>query len=341
VPAAFAGRRWLPDQTIFDLSFEYILGSFERPVMAHVMAWDSEAPIHGRPGIGERVQGELPPIKRKAKFSEKEIIRFLTPRAGTPDVQTAVNSVYDLTRVLLDSVQARVEWLRMQALSEDTVVYDEGGAVFEFDYGMTDEFQIDLTTQTDGAGASVAADVSTVWSDTANANGILDLQYACDTIEDTTGFRPVEFVCSRKALGYLLRQDAVRDMVRGSAAPNVVLTQPELQTLLSLYNLPNIVTYDVKVRSENADGSYSDVRTMAENKSFLVPPSTATLGTTLWGPTAESRPLIGTNLAAQAPGIFAVTYGVEEPPSEWVKAVGVSFPSIPGANLLGQMTLFA
>lgn len=340
-PPAFAGRRWLPDQTVFDLSFEYIMGAQDKPVMAHIMAWDSEAPIHGRPALGRRVQGELPPIKRKAMITEKELIRFLTPRAGSPDVQTAINSVYDLTGTLLDSVQARVEWLRMQALSEDTVVYDEGGMIFSFDFGITNHFQVDLVTQQNGDGDSIASDVGPVWSDTTNATPIADLQYLCDLIEQTKGFRPGEIVMSKKARNYMLNSTITRQMIRGTTAPASILTSAELDVAMSLYSLPPIVTYDVVVRNENEDGTYTDVRPMAENKCFLVPPSTATFGSTLWGPTAESRPMLGTNLASQAPGILAVTYAQEEPPSEWIKAVGVAFPSIPGADLLGQFKLFA
>jgi hypothetical protein len=279
-------------------------------------------------------------------MSEKEIIRFLTPRAGMPDVQQAIDSVYGLTAVLLDSVQARVEWLRMQALSEDTVEYDEGGVIFEFDFGLTDEFQIDLPDQIDGAGTSVAADYGPSWDDTSTATPVLDLGKLCDTMEDETGERPVEFVCSRKAVGYLLANQSVRELIRGTSAPDAVLTMQELNTVFSLYNLPTIVSYDVKVRSENANGTYTDVRTMAEERAFLVPASNPVLpghsgvGATLWGPTAESRPLLGSNLATQAPGIYAVAYGQEEPPSEWVKAVGVAFPTLPGADKLGQMRLW-
>lgn len=340
-PAPFAGANWLPDQTIFDLAFEYILGTDEQPVMAHVMGWDSEAPIHGRPGLGTKVAGELPPIKRKAKISEKELIRFLTPRAGVPDRQVAIDSVYDLTRNLLDSVQARVEWLRLQALSENTVVYNEGGVIFDFDYGLNDLFQWDITTALDGAGGALPVGVAPAdWSDTVNSKPVTDMLELCNRVEDVTGFRPGRHVMSRKSLGYLLQNDSVRTLIRGATAPTSPITRIELDTVLDLHGLPPIVTYDVKVRSEQANGTFVEVRPLAENKSFLLPPAGTTLGSTLWGPTAESRPLIGTALASEAPGIFAVTYGMEEPPSEWIKAVGVAFPSMPGAALLSQMKLW-
>lgn len=344
-PNTFMGTRWLPNQTTDDLAFEYVLGAFNRPVMAHIMGFDSEAPIHGRPGAGAKVAGELPPIKRKSRIGEKEIIRFLTPRSGLPDVQQAIDSVYRGAADLLDAIQARVEWLRMQALSEDTVVYNEAGVIFNFDFGLDNEFQIDLTTEQDGAGTSVSSEFSTVWTDFANSNPVTDLAAICDRVQQKTGLRPAEFVCSSKAQGYLLQNTQIRNMIRGSGAPATILTPGELQTVFDLYNLPTVVPYDVIVQSENADGSYSDVRPMAQNKAFLVPPgfgiSRPGGNATLWGPTAESRVVYGTPLAGQAPGIWAETYGTTEPPAEWTKAAAVAFPTMPEANRIAQMKLFA
>lgn len=338
-PAPFVSSRWLPDRPVFDLAFEYLKGAQGKNVMAHVMGFDAEAPIAGRPGLGERITGELPPIKRKARISEKELIRFLTPRAGTPDVQTAINSVYDDVTRLLDSIQARVEWLRMQALSEDKIVYNENGVIINFDFGLNDTLQINLVTQADGAGATVAADVGPVWTDTVNSTPIPDIEFLTNRQEDVTGFRPDELVLSRKALGYVFSSTNTRNLIRGSGAPSAPLTRAEVDTLLTLYGLPNLVTYDVKVHKENPDGTTSEVRTMADNKAFLYSAASG-VGETLWGPTAESRSLIGTPLASRAPGSFAVTYATEEPPAEWIKAAAVVFPTMPAAERLAQFTLW-
>ena len=112
-------------------------------------------------------------------------------------------------------------------------------------------------------------------------------------------------------------------------------------------DLPAIVTYDVKVRKEADSGTITEVRPLAENKAFLVPggdpvlPGHSSLGATLWGPTAESRILLGTALQNQAPGIIAQTYGTEDPPAEWIKVAATAFPAMPGSDKLGQFTLFA
>lgn len=337
-PEAFAGQRWLPNVQVDDLAFEYIKGVRNRPVMAHVMGYDSEAPIAGRVGLGEKVSGELPPIKRKAKFSEKELIRFLTPRAGSADKQAAINSVYDVTDGLLASVQSRAEWLRLKALSEDTVQYNEDGVIFEFNYGIDNANQISLPTQTDGAGTSIAAQVGPAWSDTANSTPLDDLLFLVNGANDRTGYRFEEFVLSRKSLGYLQQSASLRAMIRGSNAPTAILTRDEIESLFSIYDLPRLTTYDVKVHREKPDGTVEEVRPLAEDRGFLVPAQN--VGNTLWGPTAESRSLIGTNLQNEAPGIIAVTYATEEPPAEWVKAAAVAFPTMPDAHLLGQIELW-
>lgn len=345
-PNNYLGTRWLPNVMIDDLEFEYLLGSTQVPVMATILGWDSEAPLHAKSRQGERVSGELPPIKRKARFGEKTLARFLTPRVGTDDADRAVQEVLDMTGDLVRTIQARMEWLRLQALSEDTVVYNVDGVIFEFDFGINDEYQIDVPNAVDGDSNDLSSVLGAAWDDHANATPISDLVYICDKVEDETGVRPAEFVGGTKVVGHLLANDSIRTLVRGSSAPEAPLTPGELQVVFDLYNLPSITAYSTTVQAEANDGTLSTVRPLAQNKAFLVPgggpvlPRHSSVGGTLWGPTAESRELIGTPLASQAPGVYAKTYGREDPPEEYVKVAAVAFPSMPGADRLAQMTLW-
>lgn len=326
-PAPFIASRWLPDRTVFDLEVEYLLGADQKAVMANIMAWDAEAPISGRPGLGQRMTMELPPIKRKVKIAEKQLIRFLTPRAGTPDRQTAIDSVYDDTARLVQGIQARVEWMRMQALSEDTLAYNEAGVQVTIDYGIDSSNQYSV---------GVDAALSTWWDNTSTADPIADLTYIVDDMEARTGFRPTEFVCSKSIIGLLRNNDALQALVLGSAQR--ALTPAEVNSLLAIYDLPTLVPYDVKVHRENADGSISELKPLDPKKAVLIPRGPGVMiGETLWGPTAESRALIGTSTSSFAPGIYAVTYAQDDPPSEWIKAAAVSVPTMPGANLVGQV----
>lgn len=336
VDEAYIASRWLPNRTIDDLAFEYIKGAYKKVVMAHVMAYDSEAPLHGKQAGGERVQGELPPIKRKARFSEKEIIRFLKPRANSADKQRAIDSVYDSIDELLAAVQARVEWLRVKALSEDTVEYDEAGITFEFDFGLDPKLQINLATGKDGNGDNVPGLTGVPWSTAATSNPLNDLvairnRYA----SRNPGKRLSEIVLPEEWIGYLQLNEAMRELIRGASAPTSILTPGEINALFSTYNLPTLTPYDVTVSKEEADGTIVDERVLDRKKGFGHGPQQ--VGETLWGPTAESLALVGTPLAGQAPGIYAKTYNTDEPPAEWTKVSAIAFPSLPNAHELVQV----
>jgi hypothetical protein len=340
-PEGFHAATYLPDRTINELEFEYILGSQRKPVMAHVMGFDSEAPIHGRPGLGQRIQGELPPVKRKAKIHEKEIIRFMAPRSGLPDVDTAINSVYNTTAELVDSVQARAEWLRAQAFSEDSVVYNESGVIINMNYGINDRYQITLGatagTAVNGAGAT-EAQFGPQWDNFALCTPVDDLQVLTQRVQIETGATMARTVMSLKTLTQLYRSQKTRELIRGTGAgvATTLLTRAEIDQVFSQYGIPPLETYDVIVQKENADGSYVDVRCMRENAVTIMPTA---LGETLWGPTAESRVLFGTPLAAAAAGVWAETYGTTEPPAEWTKVAATVFPTMPAADKLAQMTV--
>lgn len=341
-PDPWIGSSLLPDRQTFDLSFDYILASDNRPVMAHIISWGSEAPLASRDGLGDRVIGELPPIKRKIRISEKELARFMTPRAGTPDKQTAIDAVYDDVRAMVQAVQARVEWLRIQALSEDTVTYSEDGITFSFDFGLTDTQQLNFVTMLDGESTDISSTYSTVWSDLSNSNWVLDLQVACDAIESATGFRPARMLMRPVTYSYMTQNTAAMTLLRGPNSPTALLSDVEMAAIADRYGIPQPTIYRGTMRSEAGDGTLSTLCPLADGKVILLPGNDATLGWTLWGPTAEStRALLGTPLANEAPGVWANTYAEEEPPQEFVKAAAVAFPSLPGANLIGQITAHA
>lgn len=336
VPDTFKAARWLPDATINDLSFEYIKGVQNKPVMAHVMGYDSEAPIASRQAGGSRVSGELPPIKRKSRMSEKEIIKYLTPRQGTTDQIDAINSVYIDAATLIESIQSRVEWLRIKALSEQTIVYNEGGVIFEFDFGLDKTNLFDLTTNSDATGALVDK-LSGSWADHANSDPVNDLAWICNTVQDKTGQRPAELVTDRKSINDLQQSEALRLLARGPQGLPGILTQEEIDSVFLRYDLPVVTAYDVFVAREEDNGTLVEERILAPGKAFLVPGRP--VGQTLWGPTAESRALIGTDLQGLMPGIFASTYSTDEPPAEWVKAAAIAFPTMPNAHALVQLKL--
>lgn len=337
-PAAFAAQRWLPNLTVDELDFEYIKGRRGQTVMAHVMGFDAEAPIASRQVGGGKVSGTLPPIKRKSRIGEREIIKFVSPRQGSTEQRQAINQVYRDTADLLDSIQARVEWLRIKSMSEPTVEYDEDGVVFEFDFGLTPELQFDLTAKSDGTGTTIA-DFGGDWANHETSTPITDLQWIVKQGLRLHGQRYSEFVTSSEVIAHLQASKELWLLSRGPQGIPGILTQGEIDAVFARYGLPTPVSYDVFLTREEADGSLTDFQALGAGRGFLVP--VTPLGNTLWGPTAESLSLYGTPLQGQAPGIYASTFNTTEPVAEWIKAAAVSFPTMPNAHVLSQLQLTA
>ncbi|QOP66158.1 major capsid protein [Arthrobacter phage DanielleIgnace] len=332
-PAEFQAQRWLPFQTTDDLNFEYIKGSRNRTVMAHVMGFDSEAPIAGRQAGGSRVTGELPPIKRKSRIGEKEIIKFLTPRPGSGEAQAAVNQTYRDMVDLINSIFARVEWLSIKALSEPTVMYDEADVIFEFDFGLNKDFLIDGVTKKNANGDTVPG-LGGSWENHATSTPVTDLAQQAQYIRRLTGQYPAEFVIDSDSIEHAKASEELRLLARGENGLPGILTQGEIDSVFARYSIPTLVAYDAFVTREEEDGTLVDEQVLTPGRGFFAP--SRPVGNVLWGPTAESRALIGTALQSQAPGIFVNTYNTNEPVAEWIKAAAVAFPTMPNAHVIGQ-----
>ena len=318
-PENWIGSTILPTQTINDLRYEYIKGSYEKPIMGSIMAWDAEAPIAGKKGL-VTISGEMPPIKRKVKVEEKELIKFFAPRAGLGDKEQAINDIYDLVDQMVNSCRARMEWLRWQAIGTGAITYDEGGMIFSVDYGVPASQKETLLT-------------TARWSDLDDSDPLGDLERWAEAHVTNTGIRPERMVMSLKTRNYLLKNEAIRQIITNNA--NVYVSPEQLNQLLQTFNLPQIIIYDAKVLTEAMAGTKTETRLLAEDVVVLLPAASYNLGKLLQGPTAEALAMMNLSSSTKAEGVVAVIYTKEDPPSYWIKAAVTAFPTLPGAELIG------
>ena len=313
------GSQFLPTENINDLSFEYIKGSYERPVMASVMTWDAEAPIAGKKGT-TTISGELPPIKRKAKIEEKELIKYFSPRAGLGDRQVAINDIYNIVDDLVMSARARMEWMRWQVLGTGKLTVDEGGIDFEVDYGVPASQQETLLT-------------TARWSDLDDSDPLGDIETWCQNHVTNTGIRPKEMVMSLVTRNYLLKNEAMRQII--TSEPDVYISPQQLNQVLENFELPKITVYDAKVLTEENDGSKTESRFLPNDVVILLPGAGYEVGKLLNGPTAEALTQIDADKGVKPEGVIAVMYSYKDPPSFWIKVAVTAMPTLPGAELLG------
>lgn len=323
-PVNWIGNQFLPAKTISDLRFEYLKGSYEKPIMANIMSWDAEAPIAGRRGLTS-ISGEMPPIKRKVKVQERELIKFFAPRPGLGDREEAVNGIYDLVDQMVMACRARMEWLRWQAIATGAITYDEEDIKFTVDFGIpASQKETLLTTHK--------------WDALTTADPLGDMERWAEAHVSNTGIRPARAIMSLKSRNLMLKNEAIRQIV--TSAKTIYISPQQLNDVLSNFDLPEIITYDAKVLTENHDGTRTESRFLPEANVIMLPPATYEIGNLLQGPTAEALALLKLDSSTKPEGVVATVYAKEDPPSFWIKAAATAFPTLPGAELLGIYKVF-
>lgn len=313
------GQNLFPERKIQDLSFEYIKGANNLPVMASVHAFDTETEIASRDGL-EKISMEVALIKRKIRMGEKLIIQLSKPR-DTAEFEYAKNQVFNDIDNMVNAVKARVEAMRMEVISSGKIVLDENGVKLTLDYGVPEAHQETLSG-------------TDVWMDAASTP-LDDIYDWVDKIVADTGVTPTRALTSKAVVNVLLKHETIRKALWGVNSDRVV-TLSQLNQLLQSMDLPLIATYDAMARVQNANGSYTSKRYLPEDKFIIMPGSN--LGETIYGMTAEEIELANkADVDLQAVGnIIAEIYKTNDPVARWTKAVATSLPSLPVADQIFQ-----
>lgn len=301
----FTLSRWLPNRLVDDLEYRFARGGDGLADAATFRAYDAESPIGSRPGIS-RITGELPPISRKIRLGEYERLR---QRKLADAVGNAIMS--DAER-MVQSVAARLELARGQALVTGKVTISENGVIAEADFGRA-------------AGHTVTA-AATWATDTTDIIGHLNTWR--DVYVASTGQEPGSIVTSRKVMGYMLRNAAFRQLVATMAGTPTLVNNNAVDNMLASHGLPPVITYDAQVRVNGVAQ-----RVIADEKLLMLPAvGSGEMGATLYGTTAESmEPEFG--LAGSEAGIVAGAYSTKDPVAIWTKAAAIAMPILANPDL--------
>ncbi|MCQ6554798.1 major capsid protein [Streptomyces sp. C10-9-1] len=305
----FSLNRWLPNNTVNDLSYRFTRGGGGLVEAAVFRAYDAESDIGARPG-GARVSGELPPISRKIPVGEYEQIRMRNVDSQSEEIRDAMEA--DSVR-LVAAIAARIELARGDALFNGSVTIAENRVQAEVDFGRA-------------AGHSVTA--ATVWSDTENAAAYDHFQAWLDVYNTTNGDLPAYTLMSRKIYNFLRRNKQIRELAfSGGASAPTVLTRDALNTVLGDFDIPPVVIYDAKV---NVDGVAT--RVTPEDKILFLPAEGDAAGRTLWGvPVEANDPRYG--LQGDAAGVAVGAYKSEDPQTVWTRATAIALPVVAAPDL--------
>ena len=317
VPRNYVGLTLFPAKPVNELSFEYFKDLNRLPVMASVQAFGAEAQIASRDGI-EKISGEIPTIKRKIPLRGRELVALR--REGAGDAELVRNQLYNDLDAMIDSVNARIEQMRIDAVATGRLVLNENGVVMTVDYGVPATHQVTLSG-------------TDKWSDPA-ATPVTDMLEWQSQVRGDTGVELTRALTSNTVVAHLLKNAEVRKLIYGDNGGSRAVSLNQLNELMETMGLPRIATYDLQVRKQNADGTYTSGRFFPENRFVMLPADP--LGETLMGPTEDALldPDIDT---AEIAGIYAAVYKQsQDPPIIYTLASATAIPTFPLADAVFQ-----
>jgi hypothetical protein len=304
VEAKYIGQRFLPTEETFDIDFNETVLTHQAD-MADIVDSGAELPLTDRDPL-KRVSGEIADIGQSYIVTKKELAALLD-KGNPAKRKLAEKQLLGKAATVKKNLDARIEWMRWQALGNGIMVYDKAGIKFSVDFGVT--FNKTPVTKWDAAGATILADFEKWVQDYVDANGLT----------------PDTYVTSIKAIRTVLNNSDVRLAIIGNS--NQLLTIQELNDFLVGRQMPKMEAFDASVvyRDVNNDGNRVTQRLLSDKKGiFLV--EGGQIGSQLLGPTVENN---------MEPGIFGRSFTEERPKREIVEVVAAAFPKVINPELIG------
>jgi len=310
----YLGEQLFPAKKQLGLDLSWIKGANGLPVQLKNAAFDTKATLRDRKGFS-KVETEMPFFREAMRIGEKdrqELNKVLAAN-NTDYVLPIINNIYDDITRLVESSRVSAEIMRMQLLSSGEISIVNNGLKYTYDYKLPAELTETLLT-------------TAKWTDFDNSTPLEDMKNAMDTVETSSGERPVNALMTRGTFNYLLQNAQVKTLVAPAlAAAKVLLTEPQVKQAIENYLGLNLVVYTKKFKNlEGVSENYfpDDV------VSYL--PS-GNLGNTYFGTTPEESDLMSGATKAEVQiintGIALTTIKEEHPVNVNTVVSGIFLPS--------------
>ena len=307
VDTNYIGSRFLPIEETYDTDFNETV--LERQAdMADIVDPGAELPLTDRDPM-RRVSGSITDIGQSYIVTKKELAALKDK--GNDGRRTVITrQLLNKTAQLKRNIDARIEWLRWQALGVGKLTYDKAGIKLGVDFGIPEDNIVTATTKWNEGGATILANYEKWVQDYIDGN--------------TNGYSPDVFVASIETIRTVLNDENIRKAITGYS--DKLLTLQELNDFLCGRELPPMEAFDSSVtyRDVQNGGKRQTTRLLAKNKGVFLKEGDS-IGTQLLGPTYEND---------MNPGIFARTFTLERPMREVIEVVAASFPKITNPELI-------
>lgn len=262
----YLGEELWPSQQKLGLNLEWIKGRSGLPVVLKPSAYDVAAMKRDRIGF-KTVITKMPFFKESTMIDEemRQQLNMVLETGNQAYVDTVVNRIFDDEVELIKGAKAQRERMRMSLLTTGTISISANGQNYDYDYGFTSDQKPEATKS---------------WSD-PTADIISDIRTWMDDREEKTGVRPTRAILSRKTMGYLLKNNDIRNAIWGNNSSAPVSETKVVQYINTELDL-SVAVYSKKV----VDESGNPINLVPDDIFVLIP--AGKLGTGWFGTTPVS-----------------------------------------------------
>lgn len=322
----YLGEGLFPAEQKLGLDLKWIKSHKGLPVSLAPSNFDAKSTLRAREGF--KVQKDEMAFFRESMLvkeeDEQSILRV--QEADDPYAQQVLRNIFNDTDTLVEGARVVAERMRMQLLApadgSPGIFIEHKGVTYKYDYDTDGSYKTNNYTA-----ITTAADK---WSAVDTADPMNDIMVAQDAVEENTGTRPTILLMSKKTMGYLKKNKAVRSAVLAqNVTANILMTEARVKELFSTELGITIIVYTKQYKDE--DGTSH--KFYPDDMVTLLPDGA--LGTTWYGTTPEERTLMG-NPAADVSivdtGIAVAVTVTDDPVNTKTTVSEIVLPSYEGMD---------
>ncbi len=304
------------------LTWESLSGSSGAPVMADVIEYNATAPIKTR-RVVKKASGDIPKTALKRKMDEKDMNDYLYLQqmaSSDADKKEILRIVFDDTRFVYTGVQARTEFLALQALSTGALTLDSTN-----NNGIITEVAVDW-----GIPSANKTAVTTIWSTAGSATPVQDIRAKYKDIK-AAGHVCSFIVMDEATYMYMVATTELKDayaFYQGVSTGRVAVPSLEgVNAMLAAERLPQIMIVDSSVRHESAAHAISAISPWNAGHVAFIP--TMKVGDIKHGTIAEENDPNLRKIATmtKTDHVLITKWSDLEPYGEYTKGQGNFFPA--------------
>jgi len=322
---------FFPVKTVRTLKYETLIGSKGNRVAADVVSYNSSAPEKTRKVIS-RLTGDIPPTRMKKIMRETDINDYNQLKAmGTPNMAELLALVFGDVDACVDGVNARLEWLAIQAMAGGTITLSTTNNA-----GVVTEDVIDFQLPT--ANKEVEGAANYYWTTGAYSTNIPITDIETIVAEAKAAGSGIKYMIMNRTKWIAFRTSTqvqnycISSAYIGGTAIRYVPTLKQVNDMLASFGLPMLVVVDTSIDIETAAHGITSydpwLDSSAADRYVLFAPQLP-LGNMLVGPIAMETNTPKQCTLSKKGHIIVSKWSKADPITEFTMGETNAFPSWP------------